>query len=81
MLTKRKKLKGIRLFLLGVKTKARLLGLPALFMRNMHALLKQSDYQSLEFSWILEDNQETLALVKRLGGQRVQTLRLYDKAL
>lgn len=81
LLTKRKKLKGIRLFLLGVKTKARQLGLPALFMINMHALLKASDYQTLEFSWILEDNQETLALVKRLGGKRVQTLRLYDKAL
>ncbi|TSJ79026.1 N-acetyltransferase [Rariglobus hedericola] len=81
LLTKRKKLKGIRLFLLGVKKKARILGLPALFMRNMHALLKQSDYQSLEFSWILEDNKETLALVNRLGGHRVQTLRLYDKAL
>ncbi len=81
LLTKRKKLKGIRLFLLGVKTKARILGLPALFMRNMHALLEKSDYQTLEFSWILEDNLEALTLMKRIGGQRVQTLRLYDKAL
>lgn len=81
LLTKRKKLKGIRLFLLGVKTKARLLGLPALFMRNMHALLKQSDYETLEFSWILEDNHETLTLLKRIGAERAQTLRLYDKTL
>ena len=81
LLTGRKKLKGIRLFLLGVKTKARLLGLPALFMRNMHALLKQSAYETLEFSWILEDNHEALTMMSRIGGRRVQTLRLYDKTL
>lgn len=81
LLRGRKNLKGIRLFLLGVKTKARLLGLPALFMRNMHALLKQSAYQTLEFSWILEDNHEALTMMNRIGGRRVQTLRLYDKTL
>ncbi|AKC83733.1 hypothetical protein IMCC26134_14840 [Verrucomicrobia bacterium IMCC26134] len=81
LLRERKRVKGIRLFLLGVKQKARLMGLPALFMRRYHELLMKSDYESLEFSWILEDNKETLTLINRVGGQRVQTLRLYEKPL
>jgi hypothetical protein len=35
----------------------------------------------MEFSWILEDNIETLGLINRVGGRRVQTLRLYEKPL
>ncbi len=81
LLTERRKVKGIRLFLMGVKAKARLMGLPALFTRRLHELLYQSHYRTLEFSWILEDNRDTLALITRAGGRRVQTLRLYEKAL
>jgi GNAT superfamily N-acetyltransferase len=81
LLRDRKRVKGVRLFLLGVKTKARLMGLPALFIRRYHELLMKSGYETVEFSWILEDNRETLALIDRVGGRRVQTLRLYEKPL
>lgn len=82
LLRDRRRTTKLRLFLLGARTSARRLGLPVLFMRRYHALLHGSvTLQEMEFSWILEDNHETLALIERLGGRRVQTLRLYEKAL
>ena len=82
LLVGRKKCKSVRLFLLGVRKSARRLGLPILFIRRYHEqLLKIKDGTQLEFSWILEDNHETLALIQRVGGWRAQTLRLYDKSI
>jgi GNAT superfamily N-acetyltransferase len=78
----RKRVTTVRLFLLGVRPQARRLGLPVLFMRRYQEVLAgQRQFRSMEFSWILEDNHETLNLIDRLGGRRVQTLRLYGKAL
>ena len=82
LLLGRKRVTGIRLFLLGVRAEARRLGLPVLFIKRYHELLNASSRrQQMEFSWILEDNHETLALIKRFGGWRAQTLRLYEKPL
>ena len=82
LLTERRKCEGIRLFLLGVRQKARRMGLPILFMRRYYEILKHSKTaKQIEFSWILEDNHETLAMIERVGGWRAQTLRLYEKPL
>jgi GNAT superfamily N-acetyltransferase len=78
----RKRVTTLRLFLLGVRPQARRLGLPVLFMRHYHKVLAGASHvREMEFSWILEDNHETLSLIDRLGGRRVQTLRLYEKKL
>ncbi|MCC6415172.1 MAG: N-acetyltransferase [Opitutaceae bacterium] len=82
LLTQRRRVTGVRLFMLGVRQKARRLGLPILFIRRYHQLLHAvPHFQRMEFSWILEDNHETIALIERVGGKRVQTLRLYEKGL
>ncbi len=82
LLRDRKRVTTMRLFLLGVRPSARRFGLPALFIRRYRELLHASaTLREMEFSWILEDNHETLALIYRLGGRRVQTLRLYEKPL
>ncbi|MBI5689764.1 MAG: hypothetical protein HZC55_06665 [Verrucomicrobia bacterium] len=82
LLRERRRVKGVRLFLLGVRPEARRLGLPVLFTRRYHELLaRPGTYEQLEFSWILEDNHETIALIERVGGWRAQTLRLYERAL
>ena len=82
MLRERKRVGGVRLFLLGVRVSARRLGLPVLFIRRYHEILTRSPFfRQLEFSWILEDNHETIALIQRVGGWRAQTLRLYEKPL
>jgi GNAT superfamily N-acetyltransferase len=82
LLRERKRVTTIRLFLLGVRPKARRLGLPVLFMRRYHEVLGgRGHVRQMEFSWILEDNHETLNLIGRLGGRRVQTLRIFEKKL
>lgn len=82
LLRDRKQVGGIRIFVMGVRSAARRLGLPILFIRRFHDLLMNSPhFRELEFSWILEDNHETIALIERVGGYRVQTLRLYEKVL
>lgn len=82
LLSQRKRVTTVRLFLLGVRQQARRLGLPILFIRRYHELLTSNPcFREMEFSWILEDNHETIALIERVGGYRAQTLRLYDKAL
>lgn len=82
LLRDRKRVTTLRIFMLGVRSSARRLGLPLLFLRRYYELLGSSAHlQEMEFSWILENNLEMLALIDRLGGRRVQTLRLYEKAL
>lgn len=82
LLMRRKQVTSIRLFVLGVRQHARRLGLPMLFFRRYHEALVNDPYlREMEFSWILEDNHETIALIEWIGGYRAQTLRLYDKAL
>ncbi len=82
LLTQRKRVTGLRLFLLGVRKESRRMGLPILFIRRYHQLLIRAPHlRQMEFSWILEDNHETIALIERIGGWRAQTLRLYEKAL
>ena len=82
LLTQRKRVTGVLLFLMGLRKSARRLGLPILLIRAIHnVLIKYQHPGELEFSWILEDNHETIALIKRVGGYQVQTLRIYDKTL
>lgn len=82
LLTQRRRVSSVRLFLLGVRPQARRLGLPLLFIRRYHdRLVPNPQFREMEFSWILEDNHETIALIERVGGYRAQTLRLYQKAL
>lgn len=82
LLRDRRRVTSLRLFLLGVRTSARRLGLPVLFMRRYYGRLKAATHlREMEFSWILEDNHETLGLIRRIGGRRVQTLRLYERKL
>lgn len=82
LLMERRRCESVRLFLLGLRQKARRLGLPILFIKRYHELLESNPrIRQMEFSWILEDNYETLALIERVGGWRAQTLRLYEKRL
>lgn len=82
MLRGRNTVSTIRLFLLGVRGKARRLGLPILFIKRYHEIINDATrLQQMEFSWILEDNHETKALIERFGGWRAQTLRLYERPI
>ena len=56
-------------------------GLPLIFAARLRAELRRRNAELLEGSWILEDNHEVIGLLTRFGATRVQTLRLFAKAL
>lgn len=77
----RRSIRGFRVLMTGVRPKFRRLGLPLVFMQRCYAELSRRPFTQLEFSWVLEDNHEVIAILERIGAFRAQTLRLYEKAL
>ena len=77
----RRKIDRYRVFMLGVRPQFRRLGLPLVLLSRCRAELLRRGAQLAEFSWILEDNHELRGLIERVGGYRMQTLRLYGKSL
>ena len=74
-------IKRFRVFMTGVRPKYRRAGLPLIFLQRCQEELQRRGATLLEFSWVLEDNREVIAILERIGAARVQTLRLYEKAL
>jgi GNAT superfamily N-acetyltransferase len=77
----RRGIKRFRVLMMGVRPKYRRTGLPLIFLQRCQNELLRCGASLLEFSWILEDNHEVLAILERIGAVRVQTLRLYEKPL
>lgn len=78
LLTGRRRITRYRTFMMGVRPRFRRLGLPLLFLSRCREQLLKRRATLLEFSWILEDNHETRAVIERIGGWRAQTLRLFE---
>lgn len=74
-------IRGYRVFMTGVRPKFRRVGLPLIFLARSREVFDRDAASVVEFSWILEDNHEAIAFLERIGALRVQTLRLYEKAL
>jgi GNAT superfamily N-acetyltransferase len=81
LLLGRRRARSARVFLLGVKPDARRIGLPVRFFGALHPIILHSRLNEMEFSWILPENAELIALIERFGGRRVQVLRLFEKRL
>lgn len=81
LLTGRKRITRFRTFMMGVRPQFRRLGLPLIFLSRCREELLKRGATLLEFSWILEDNHETRAIIERIGGWRAQTLRLFEEKL
>jgi GNAT superfamily N-acetyltransferase len=77
----RRGIRRYRVFMMGVRPKFRRTGLPLVFLQRCHDEVMRRGASELEFSWVLEDNHEVIALLTRIGAHRAQTLRLYEKAL
>ena len=77
----RRAIKRFRVLMMGVRPKYRRTGLPLIFLQRCQDELLRCGASLLEFSWILEDNYEVLAILERIGAVRVQTLRLFEKTL
>ena len=76
-----KKIKDLRLLLLGIKSEYRNKGIDALLFREGFKGVKRGGYKRVEFSWILEDNIPTQRLVEMIGGKLYKKYRIYEKRL
>jgi len=76
-----KKIKELRVMLLGVKKEFRNKGVEALMFREGFKPVKQGNYKRVEFSWILEDNIPVQRTIEMFGGELYKKYRIYEKAL
>jgi hypothetical protein len=76
-----KKIKDLRLLLLGIKAAYRNKGVDALLFREGLKGIKKGGYKRVEFSWILEDNIPVQRLVEMIGGRLYKKYRIYEKKL
>lgn len=76
-----KKIKDLRLLLLGIKSEYRFRGVDALLFREGFKGVKKGHYKRVEFSWILEDNIPVQRLVEMIGASLYKKYRIYEKHL
>jgi hypothetical protein len=76
-----RKIKDLRLLLLGIKAEYRNRGVDALLFREGFKGVKKGGYRRVEFSWILEDNIPVQRLVEMIGGRLYKKYRIYEKRL
>jgi len=76
-----KKIKDLRLLLLGIKASYRNKGVDALLFREGFKGVRKGGYKRVEFSWILEDNIPVQRLIEMIGGRLYKKYRIYEKRL
>ena len=76
-----RKIKDLRMLLLGIRHEYRNKGVDALLFREGFKGVKRGGYQRVEFSWILEDNIPVQRLVEMIGGRLYKKYRIYEKRL
>jgi hypothetical protein len=76
-----KKIRDLRLLLLGIKVEYRNKGVDALLFREGFKGVKKGGYKQVEFSWILEDNIPVQRLIEMIGGRLYKKYRIYEKRL
>ncbi|MCX8033929.1 MAG: hypothetical protein N3A00_01255 [Thermodesulfovibrio sp.] len=74
----RKKIKSIRLLLFGVKKNFRHKGVESIMLKEAFKGAVKHGFKKCEFSWILEDNYDTINLTQIVGARRYKTLRIYE---
>jgi hypothetical protein len=76
-----KKIKDLRMLLLGIRAEYRNKGIDALLFREGFKGVKKGGYKRVEFSWILEDNIPVQRLIEMIGGRLYKKYRIYEKSL
>jgi hypothetical protein len=77
-----RKIKGLRLLMLGIKEKYRQLGFPMLAFHHIYKIAReQKKYQNLEMGWTLEDNESVNALTMETGARIYKRYRIFRKSL
>lgn len=74
-----RKIKDLRLLLLGIKQEYRNKGVDALLFREGFGGIVRGGFKRVEFSWILEDNIPVQRIVEMAGGRLYKKYRIYEK--
>lgn len=81
LLLGRKKVKKIRIILLGVIEEYRNMGIEAVFFANFIRTAQENGLTAGEASWVLESNPQMVKAAEKLNGERYKTYRIYTKDL
>jgi GNAT superfamily N-acetyltransferase len=76
-----RRIRGVRILLMGIRPDQRNLGLDALMFHWIWTRAHALGYAWGEAGWVLEDNAAMNNGLMRLGFERYKTLRLYERAL
>jgi hypothetical protein len=76
-----RRVRTMRLLLLGVIAPYRRRGLEALLVREIHRRGAQAGFARAELSWVLEDNVVMNRTIVKAGGRHYKTYRIYEKRL
>ena len=76
-----RRIRGVRVLLLGIRPDQRALGLDALMFHWIWSKAWELGYAWGEAGWVLEDNAPMNNALLRFGFERYKTLRLYERAL
>lgn len=79
LLRGKNKLKSGRILLLGVKKEYRKKGIEAVLISSLIKDGLKNNLNSIEASWILENNEMMMRAVESLNGDRYKTYRMYGK--
>jgi len=77
----KRKIQSIRLLLFGVKREFRHKGVESIMLKQAFIGSRKYRFKKVEFSWVLEDNYETINLTQILNARRYKTLRIYEKTI
>jgi hypothetical protein len=76
----RRRCRGARQYITGVKERFRNRGLELLFWIEAEAAGRRLGYEWVELSWILEDNAPTVAMAEIMGAP-IRRFRIFEKTL
>ena len=76
-----KKIKTLRVIILGVKREYEHLGLGSIFYMESIKKALEGGYTAAEMSWILEDNYPMNNAIQNIGSDKYKTYRIYQYPL
>jgi hypothetical protein len=76
-----RKVRGLRILLLGITREYRNKGVDAIMFREAFPAILKGKYRNIEFSWILEDNIPVQRIAEMVGGRLYKKYRIYEKLL
>ncbi|MGD8351574.1 MAG: GNAT family N-acetyltransferase [Nitrospirota bacterium] len=76
-----RRVRDLRLLLLGIKPGFRTRGVDALLYRDAFSAAKRLGYERMEFSWVLEDNEAMLRIIELMKARLYRKFRVYEMPL